>query len=105
MTWSERVGDLASNIALVAVNAIRILTLPAKLLSEKLDTFVSGLGETSEKGLAPADTPRNSWLRLPSAVFWGIAAIILRTLSIATVFVRQACSTIDDFLRVLVEGE
>ena len=105
MTWAERVGDLATNIALVAINLIRIVTLLVRLLADRLDRFVTALAERGEEGIRRTDTPRTSWVNLPASVFWGIAAIILRVLSIATVFVRQLATTIDEFFRVLAEGE
>lgn len=105
MTWAERVGDLAASIALVAINLARIFTLLARVLAQKLDDLVVVLGERSEGGLSRTEAPGASWVRLPAAVLWGIAAIVLRALSIVTVFLRQLTATIDDFFRVLAEGD
>lgn len=105
MTWAERVGDLATNIALVFINLVRVVTLLARILAGKLDSFVTGLGERSEQGLARVDTSGRAWVRLPTNVLWGVAAVVLRLLSIVTVFLRQITTTLDDFFRVLAEGE
>ena len=105
MTWAERVGDLATNVALVFINLARIFTLLIRILSEKLDSFITGLGERSEVGLRSTDAPGSTWLSLPAAVLWGVAAVALRFVSIATVFVRQLSVTVDEFFRVLAEGE
>lgn len=105
MTWAERVGDLGTNIALVVINLARIFTLAAKILTEKVDDLVTSLGERSEQGLTRSDTPAGTWVRLPAAVLWGIAAVVLRGISIATVFLRQVANAVDEFFRVLAEGE
>jgi hypothetical protein len=106
MTWSERVGDLATNIILVLVNAIRILTLAMRILARILDGLVTSLGERSEQGLSRTGVASGAeWLQLPARVAWGIAAVALRVISIATVFLRQATEAIDEFFRVLAEGE
>lgn len=106
MTWADRVGDLGTNIALVLINFVRIFTLLARLLALKIDQFVTGLGERSEQGLSRTNTPgAASWVRLPASVLWGVAAVVLRALSIVTVFLRQLTATVDDFFRVLAEGE
>ena len=105
MTWADRAGDLATNIALVFINLARIFTLAAKILTEKLDELVTSLGERSEQGLARTDTPGGAWVRLPAAVLWGVAAVLLRALSIVTVFARQLTTALDEFFRVLAEGE
>lgn len=105
MTWAERVGDLATNLALVLINLARIITLAARILAQKLDELVTSLGERSEQGLARTDTPRGTWVRLPAAVLWGVAAVVLRALSIVTVFLRQGTTAVDEFFRVLAEGE
>ncbi len=69
MTWAERVGDLATNIALVAINLARIFSLLAQTLFEYLDELVTSLEERSEDGLRSSGTPRTAWARLPSSVF------------------------------------
>lgn len=106
MTWAERVGDLATNVALVLINFARIFSLLLRILTEKLDEFVTGLGERSESGLMRTATPGgNTWIGLPAAVLWGVAAVLLRALSIVTVFARQLFAAIDEFFRVLAEGQ
>jgi hypothetical protein len=106
MTWAERVGDLATNIALVVINLARVFTYLARVLAQKMDELVTSLGERSEQGLGRTRAPRPAvWVQLPSNVLWGVAAVLLRALSIVTVFVRQATSAIDEFFRVLAEGE
>ncbi len=106
MTWADRVGDLAMNLALVVINLARIFTLLARILTQKLDEFVTGLGERSEAGLQRTEPPGAAqWVRLPASVLWGVAAVVLRALSIVTVFLRQLTAAIDEFFRVLAEGE
>ena len=106
MTWAERVGDLATNLALVLINFARIFTLLFRILTEKLDEFITSLGERSEAGLTRTTTPSgNTWIGLPATVLWGIAAVLLRALSIVTVFARQLFAAIDEFFRVLAEGQ
>lgn len=106
MTWSERVGDLATNIVLVLINLVRIVTLAARILARIFDGLVTSLGERSEQGLSRAGVASGAeWLALPSRVAWGVAAIALRVISIATVFLRQVTEAIDEFFRVLAEGE
>ena len=105
MTWADRVGDLATNIALVLINLARIFTLAARILAGKLDELVTSLGERSEQGLTRTDAPGGAWVRLPAAVLWGVAAVVLRALSIVTVFLRQLTTAVDEFFRVLAEGE
>ncbi len=106
MTWSERVGDLATNIVLVLVNLVRIVTLAARLLARILDGLVTNLGEHSEQGLSRTGVASGAeWLQLPARVAWGVATILLRVLSVATVFLRQATEAVDEFFRILAEGE
>ena len=105
MTWAERFGDLAANVALVTINLARIFTLLALIAAEKLDNLITALAERGEERIRPTEVSPRAWLHLPAAVLWGIASIILRVASIVTVFVRQAASTIDEFFRVLAEGE
>ena len=92
-------------MALVSINLARIFTLLIRILAVKLDGFVTGLGERSEEGLSPTEGPASVWTSLPARVAWGSAAVLLRTTSIATVFVRQLAVTVDEFFRVLAEGE
>jgi len=105
MTWSDRVGDLATQIALVFINIARVFTVVVRLAAEKGDGFITALAERSEQGIRPSEPRQVGWTRLVAAVFWGIAAVVLRLASIATVFVRQLATTVDDFFRVLAEGE
>lgn len=105
MTWAERVGDLATNVALVFINFFRIFSLVARIAAGRLDSFVTALAETSEGGIRRQETPGTAWTRLPAAVLWGVASVFLRLLSIVTVFLRQLTFTLDEFLRVLAEGE
>lgn len=105
MTWAERVGDVATNLALVAINLARIFTLLIRIATERVDAFITGLAERSESGIQPTETRGNVWVRLPAAVSWGVAAVALRTLSVLTVFARQAAVTVDEFFRILAEGE
>ena len=106
MTWAERFGDLATNVALVLINAVRIVTLPVKLAADKIDGIVTTLSEKGEDGIKPTNkTGTTSWVGLPAAVLWGVAAITLRTLSIVTVLVRQLATTVDDYMRILAEGK
>ncbi|MBI2866049.1 MAG: hypothetical protein HYX99_01640 [Chloroflexi bacterium] len=105
MTWAERVGDLATNITLVVINLVRIFTMLFRIGAERVDGFVTGLAQRSELGIAPTEIPGGAWVRLPASVFWGVSAILLRVISIFTVFVRQLTTTVDEFFRVLAEGE
>lgn len=103
MTWAERVGDFATNVALVIINLGRLVTLLLRVAAELLDRFVTNLAERSEGGISAVGATARSWVSLPTAVFWGIAAIVLRAASVVTVFARQATETVDDFLRTLAE--
>jgi hypothetical protein len=106
MTWAERFGDLATNVALVLINAVRIVTLPLKLAAIAVDGIVTTLSEKGEDGIKPTNKAgTTSWIGLPAAVLWGVAAITLRTLSIVTVLVRQLATTVDDYMRILAEGK
>ena len=105
MTWTERVGDLATNVTLVIVNFIRIFTLILSIAAEKLDGLVTALAERSEGGISRTTETGSGWLSLPASVAWGLAAILLRAASVITVFTRQATATADDFLRALVEED
>lgn len=103
MTWAERVGDLATTFALVLINFGRIFTLIFRVLTAKIDGLVTNLAEKSESGITPTGSTAKSWVSLPAMVAWGIAAIVLRTVSIITVFARQLTETVDEFLRALAE--
>lgn len=105
MTWAERVGDLFTNIALVIINALRIVTVPLRVAAEKIDGLVTNLAERSETGISRSEVPGRTWVGIVAQVAWGIAAIVLRVISVATVFVRQVVTTVDDFLRALAEEQ
>ena len=105
MTWAQRVGDLLTSAALVVIGLARLFTFLARVLAQKVDELLVALGERSEAGLSRTEASREAWLRLPAAVLWGVAAILLRALSVVTVFLRQLTATVDDFFRVLAEGE
>ena len=109
MTWAQRVGDLATQIALVLITFGRIFTLILKLATEMIDGLVTNLAEKGEEGIKAVTSSGSSggraWLNLPGAVAWGAAAIVLRTVSIVTVLARQIALTLDDFLRALSEGQ
>ncbi len=105
MTWAERVGDLATQLALVLINFGRIFTLIVRVAADKLAGFITGLAERSEGGISPTGSLGRVWASLPAAVAWGVAAIVLRTASIATVFTRQLAVTLDEFLRALAEEQ
>ncbi len=105
MTWAERVGDLATQIALVLLNTIRIVTELVRLLFLNLDRFVSGLGDESESGLRGLEASDRAWVRLPGSVLLGIAFVILLLLSIFTVLFRQASTRVNDFVVSLADGE
>lgn len=105
MTWAERVGDLATQIALVLLNSIRIVTELVRLLFLNLDRFVSGLGEQSETGLRGIEASDRAWVRLPGSVVLGIAFALLLFLSIFTVLLRQATTRANDFIVSLSDGD
>jgi len=105
MTWAERVGDLATRLALVILTAIRIVTEILRLLFVTLDRLVMDLGERSEGGLQRIETADRAWVRLPGSVLLGIAFVVLRFLEIFTVFFRQASTKLNDFVVGLAEGE
>jgi len=105
MTWAERVGDLATRLALVILTAIRIVTEILRLLFVTLDRLVMDLGERSEGGLQRIETADRAWVRLPGSVLLGIAFVVLRFLEIFTVFFRQAATKLNDFVVGLAEGE
>lgn len=103
MSWAERVGDLFTNIALVVINALRIVTVPVRVAAEKIDELVTNLAERSESGISRTEASARAWVGIVAQVAWGIAAIVLRLISVVTVFVRQVVTTVDEFLRALAE--
>jgi hypothetical protein len=103
MTWTERVGDVATTIALLLINLGRIVTLFVRVATTALDRFVTNLAERGESGIAKSGASGRSWVGLPAAVTWGAAAIVLRSLSVVTVLARQIAETGDDFLRTLTD--
>ncbi|GBD85163.1 hypothetical protein BMS3Abin02_01567 [bacterium BMS3Abin02] len=105
MTWAERVGDLATNLALVVINAFRILTVPVRVAAEKLDDLVTSLAERSETGISRTPSPGRTWVAIIAQVAWGIAAVVLRVFSVVTVLVRQVVTAIDEFFRDLAEAQ
>ena len=105
MTWAERVGDLATRLALVILTAIQIVTVFLRFFFVLLDRFVVRLGEFAETGLQGAATAERAWVRLPGAVLLGIAFLLLQFLAIFTVLFRQASTTLNDFVIGLAEGE
>ena len=105
MTWAERVGDLATRLTLVILTTIRIVTELLRLLFVSLDRLVVVLGEFTEAGLRGAPTVERAWVRLPGTVLLGIAFALLQFLAIFTVLLRQASTTLNDFIVGLVEGE
>jgi|GEM_PF-1883567 hypothetical protein len=105
MTWAERVGDLATRIALVVLLTIRIFTELIRLLFVTLDRFVTDLGERAEEGLRRVEAAERAWVRLPGSVLLGLAFIILAFLAIFTVLLRQASTKLNDFIVGLAEGE
>jgi hypothetical protein len=104
MTWAERFGDLATNIALVVINLARIFTVLGKAAAVTVDGFITSLAESSEGGIRPTGGGTKAWTGFLAAVGWGIAAITLRLISIGTTFIRQVTTSVDDFFRELAEG-
>jgi len=105
MTWAERVGDLATRLALVILTAIRIVTEILRLLFVTVERFIMDLGERTEAGLQRTETVDRTWVRLPGAVLLGIAFLVLQFLAIFAVFFRQASTKLNDFIVGLGEGE
>lgn len=105
MTWAERVGDLATQLTLVLLTALRIVTELLQLFFVTLDSFVMGLGEQAEAGLRRTEVSERAWVRLPGSVLLGIAFVILQFLAIFTVLFRQAATKLNDFIIALAEGE
>ena len=105
MTWAQRVGDLATNLMLVLISAIRIVTEIVRFAFVIVDSFVTDLGERAETGLQATAAAERAWIRLPGQVLLGIAMAILQFLAIFTVLLRQAATKVNDFFRGLAEGE
>jgi hypothetical protein len=105
MTWAERVGDLATRLALVVLTAIRIVTELLRLVFVTVESFIMDLGERTETGLQRTETADRAWLRLPGSVLLGIAFLVLEFLAIFAVFFRQAATKLNDFILGLAEGE
>lgn len=105
IVWAERVGDLATRLALVILAAVRIVTELLRLLFVTLERFVMDLGERSEAGLQRTETVDRAWVRLPGSVLLGIAFVVLQFLAIFAVFFRQASTKLNDFVVGLAEGE
>ena len=105
MTWAERVGDLATRLALVILTAMRIVTELLRLLFVTVERFIMDLGERTETGLQRTETAERAWVRLPGSVLLGIAFLLLEFLAIFAVFFRQAATKLNDFILELAEGE
>ena len=105
MTWAERVGDLATRLALVILTAIRIVTELLRLFFVTVESFIMDLGERTEAGLQRTETADRAWVRLPGSVLLGIAFLVLQFLAIFAVFFRQAATKLNDFVLGLTEGE
>ena len=105
MTWAERVGDLATRLALVILTAIRIVTEILRLLFVTVERFIMDLGERAEAGLQRTETVDRTWVRLPGSVLLGVAFLVLQFLAIFAVFFRQAATKLNDFILGLAEGE
>ena len=105
MTWAERVGDLATRLALVILTAMRIVTELLRLLFVTVERFIMDLGERTETGLQRTETAERAWVRLPGSVLLGIAFLLLEFLAIFAVFFRQAATKLNDFILGLTEGE
>lgn len=102
MTWAERVGDLATNVTLVALTTIRIVTELIRIATVAVDSLVTALGEGSESGLKSTEA-KGLWLRLPGTVLLGAAMAILQFIAIFTVLARQTATTVNEFVRTLAE--
>lgn len=105
MTWAERVGDLATQLTLVILNSLRIITELLRIFFVTIDRFVMGLGEQSEKGLDRSAATERAWVRLPGSVLLGLAFVVLQFAAIFTVLFRQAATKLNDFVVTLAEGE
>jgi len=80
MTWAERVGDLATRLALVILTAMRIVTELLRLFFVTVESFIMDLGERTEAGLQRTETADRAWVRLPGSVLLGIAFLVLQFL-------------------------
>jgi len=105
MTWAERVGDLATRLALVILTAMRIVTELLRLFFVTVERFIMDLGERTETGLQHTETADRAWVRLPGSVLLGVAFLVLQFLAIFAVFFRQAATKLNDFILGLAEGE
>jgi hypothetical protein len=105
MTWAERVGDVATRLALVILRLLQIITELLRLLFVTLDRFVVDLGELTEGGLRRTEVAERAWVRLPGSVLLGFAYAILQFLAIFMVLFRQAATKVNDFIVGLAEGE
>lgn len=105
MTWAERVGDVATRLALVILMALRIITELLRFLFVTLERFVVDLGERTEEGLRRTEVAERAWVRLPGSVLLGFAFAILQLLAIFMVLFRQATTKVNDFIVGLAEGE
>ena len=103
MTWAERVGDLARNIALTTINFFRLFTVILRVVTERIDGLIVALAEHGEEGIKATDMNARTYIRLPTLVAWGIVSILLRAVSLLTVFARQVATTADELLRHLAE--
>ena len=105
MTWAERVGDLATRLVLVVLEALRIITELVRLFFVALDALVMELGTRSESGLTRVEASERAWVRLPGSVLLGAAFVLLGFIGIFTVLLRQASTKLNDFIVGLAEGE
>jgi hypothetical protein len=105
MTWAERVGDVATRLALVILTALQIITELLRLLFVTLERFVIDLGERTEEGLRRTEVAERAWMRLPGSVLLGFSFAILQFLAIFMVLFRQAATKVNDFVVGLAEGE
>src|SRR5262249_30011636 len=105
MTWAERVGDLATRLALVILTAIRIVTEILRLLFVTVERFIMDLGERTEAGLQRTETADRTWVRLPGSVLLGVAFLVLQFLAIFAVFFRQAATKLNASMVGRGEGE
>lgn len=103
MTWAERVGDLARTTALTGINFLRLFTVILRVVTERIDSLIVALAEHGEEGIKATEMGARTYIRLPTLVAWGIASIVLRAISLVTVFARQIATTGDELLRHLAE--
>ncbi len=105
MTWAERVGDVATRLALVILTALQIITELLRLLFVTLERFIVDLGERTEEGLSRTEAAQRAWVRLPGSILLGFSFAILQFLAIFMVLFRQAATKVNDFIVGLAEGE